>query len=129
MNAMVSTGPDSLGISEHAHLALMSRDAATKSGGRSLIDTSADLLRTIGEVLDIRSVFPRVSEIVKPVLRHDALDLMFFDREGEVTLEARSTDDVAEHDRAAETDDEPFYIVSDLSRWRRGRPRREAADV
>ena len=44
-------------------------------------DVSAALLRTISEVLDIRSVFPRVSEIVKHVLPHDALELVFHDRE------------------------------------------------
>jgi transcriptional regulator with PAS, ATPase and Fis domain len=92
-------------------------------------DTSADLLRTIAEVLDIRTVFPRVSEIVKDVLRHDALDLMFYGRGGHVTLEARSTDDLAEHRGAAETDDEPFYIVSDLRRWRSGLPSGESPDV
>src|SRR5882762_2138323 len=91
-------------------------------------ETSADLLHTIAEVLDIRSVFPRVSEIVKDVLRHDALDLMFYDRGGSVTLEARSTDDLAEHRGAAETDQEPFYIVSDLRRWRSGLPSGESPD-
>jgi len=45
-------------------------------------DTSTELLRTIAEVLDIRAVFPRVSEIVKPVLGHDALELVLCDRKG-----------------------------------------------
>ena len=61
------------------------------------VDTSAELLRTIAEVLDIRSVFPRISEIVKEMLPHDALDLMFHDRGGRVTLEAKSSDDLAGH--------------------------------
>ena len=55
-------------------------------------DTSTALLRTIAEVLDIRAVFPRVSEIVKRVLGHDALELVLRDRNGDVTLEARSTE-------------------------------------
>jgi hypothetical protein len=67
MNAMVSMNP----------------------GGPFLAGPSAQLLRTIAEGRDIRRVFPRVSEIVKPVLPHDALDLVFRDRGGDVTLEAR----------------------------------------
>jgi transcriptional regulator with PAS, ATPase and Fis domain len=81
-----------------------------------MVDTSAELLRTIAEVLDIRSVFPRVSEIVKHVLPHDALELMFHDRSGRVTLEAQSTEDLTGHPEWTETDDEPFHIVSDLRR-------------
>src|SRR6266478_5891579 len=115
MNAVVSMSPGGVGISER-DLALVARHATIGSGGSFMSDTSADLLHTIAEVLDIRSVFPRVSEIVKDVLRHDALDLMFYDRGGSVTLEARSTDDLAEHRGAAETDQKPFYIVSDLRR-------------
>ena len=93
MNAVVSMSPGGVGISERDHLSLVGRRPATESVRPHLADMSADLLRTIAEVLDIRSVFPRVSEIVKPVLRHDALHLMFYDRGGYVTLEARSTDD------------------------------------
>ena len=61
-----------------------------QSGGPLVAETSTALLRTLAEVLDIRSVFPRVSEIVKPVVPHDALVLVFLDRAGRVTLEARS---------------------------------------
>jgi transcriptional regulator with GAF, ATPase, and Fis domain len=128
MNAVVSMSPGGVGISERDHLSLVGRRAATESVRPNLADMSADLLRTIAEVLDIRSVFPRVSEIVKPVLRHDALHLMFYDRDGYVTLEARSTDDLAAHCGAAETDEEPFYIVSDLRRWRSGLPSGESPD-
>src|SRR5476649_203692 len=84
--------------------------------GPLVTDASAALLRTIAEVLDIRDVFPRVSAIVNDVLPHDALDLMFQDRGGRVTLEARSTDDLPEHGGGTETDEAPFYIVSDLRR-------------
>jgi len=75
-------------------MALVARQTATESGGSFIADTSAELLRTIAEVLDIRSVFPRVSEIVKHVLPHDALELMFHDRAGQLTPEAVSTSDV-----------------------------------
>jgi transcriptional regulator with PAS, ATPase and Fis domain len=80
------------------------------------VEASAQLLRTIAEVLDIRSVFPRVSEIVKSVLPHDGLELMFRDRGGQVTLEARSTEDLAGHAMCPESGDEEFSIVNDLRR-------------
>src|SRR3977135_819082 len=97
----------------------MNAMVSMSDGGRvSDRETSADLLRAIAEVLDIRSVFPRISEIVKQVLPHDALELVFHDRSGHVTLEARSTDDLAGHAGRTGTDDEDFYIVNDLRRTR-----------
>jgi transcriptional regulator with GAF, ATPase, and Fis domain len=120
MNAVVSMSPGGVGIFERDHMALVGRRAAAGPVVPVLADPSADLLRTIAEVLDIRSVFPRVSEIVKPIVPHDALDLMFQDRAGQVTLEASSTDDLAAHSGWPGQEDEPFYIVSDLRRaWGR----------
>ncbi|MCU1382470.1 MAG: hypothetical protein JWL71_1167 [Acidobacteria bacterium] len=86
------------------------------SGSRFVGDTSTALLRTIAEVLDIRRVFPRVSEIVKPVLPHDALVLVFLDQAGRVTLEAQSVDDLPQHGWRARTDGKEYAIVSDLRR-------------
>src|SRR5262245_29123089 len=57
-------------------------------------DASVELLRTMSEVLDIRSVFPRVSAITRHVLPHDALALVFVDAANNLRLEARSVDDV-----------------------------------
>jgi DNA-binding NtrC family response regulator len=116
MNAMVSMNSGGLAIAEHDHLALVARYATIESGTSFTGDTSGDLLRTIAEVLDIRSVFPRVSEIVKHMLVHDALELVFQDCGGDVTLEARSTDDLAEHCGCTATASEPFSIVGDLRR-------------
>src|SRR6267143_798527 len=96
MDAMMSMSPGGVGMSDR--------------------DTSADLLRTIAEVLDIRSVFPRVSEIVRHVLPHDALELMFHDRSGQVTLEARSNEDLTGAFGCSVNDDEAFYILNDLRR-------------
>jgi transcriptional regulator with PAS, ATPase and Fis domain len=103
-------------IADRDPLAVVVRHAALASGGPFLVDTSAALLSTIAEVLDIRRVFPRVSEIVRHALPHDALELAFHDRSGHVTLEARSTDDLAGAFGCAVNDDEAFYIVSDLRR-------------
>ena len=42
--------------------------------------SSSELLRTIADVLDIRTVFHRVSEIASKTLPHDALAMVFVDR-------------------------------------------------
>jgi len=92
------------------------------SPGSAMIepDPTAALLRTISEVLDIRDVFPKVSEIVKSVVPHDALELVFNDRDGRATLEAASTDDLPGYAACTGPDDEPFSILSDI-RWGRRR--------
>ena len=52
---------------------------------------SHELLHTIGGVLDIRSVFPRVSEIARRMLPHDALTMSCQDEDLNVHVEARIT--------------------------------------
>ena len=116
MNAMSAMSPDDVGMAERRQVLWMARHAAPASGSPFIADTSTALLRTIAEVLDIRGVFPRVSEIVKPVLPHDALVLVFFDRAGQVTLEARTTEDVPNHGWRTSADDPDHAIVSDLRR-------------
>jgi DNA-binding NtrC family response regulator len=116
MNAIASMSPGSMGIADRESLALVARHAALASVDSCRANTSAALLRTIAEELDIRRVFPRVSEIVQHALPHDALELMFHDRGGHVTLEARSTGELVGAVGCAIKDDEPFYIVSDLRR-------------
>jgi transcriptional regulator with GAF, ATPase, and Fis domain len=56
------------------------------------LDTSLDLIRTIADVLDVRSVFPRLSQIANTMLPHDALALSFFDDGGQLILQARTSD-------------------------------------
>src|SRR5258706_2565712 len=116
MNAMSSMTSDSMGIADRDPMAVVAQHSAPSSGAPFLVDTSAALLRTIGELLDIGRVFPRVSAIVRHALPHDALELVFHDRSGHVTLEARSSDDLASGFGYAVTGDETFYIVSDLRR-------------
>src|SRR3954471_908817 len=120
MDAVVSIGSDLVDVVEREHMVWGARHAAPPFGGPFLADTSTELLRTIAEVLDIRSVFPRVSEIVKQVLPHDALALEFSDRKGNVTLEARSDEDLPERAWGGGSEDRDFFIVSDL-RTRRSR--------
>jgi transcriptional regulator with PAS, ATPase and Fis domain len=94
MNA-VSMSPDGISISEAKRMALLAGHTATAPDGFLMPDVATELLRTIAEVLDIRTVFGRVSEIVKQVLPHDDLELVFHDRAGHATLEARSTGEFA----------------------------------
>jgi DNA-binding NtrC family response regulator len=54
---------------------------------------SHELLHAIGDVLDVRSVFPRLSEIANRMLPHDALTMSSQDKDLNVQLEATSSDD------------------------------------
>jgi DNA-binding NtrC family response regulator len=54
---------------------------------------SQELLHAIAGVLDIRSVFPRVSEIARRMLPHDALTMASQDDDLNVEFEATSSDD------------------------------------
>jgi formate hydrogenlyase transcriptional activator len=58
--------------------------------GRQSLDASDELLRALSTVLDIREVFPRVSEIASTVLPHDLLTFTFQDGEGGIFLQAAS---------------------------------------
>jgi len=53
------------------------REARFERQRSSEIEASAEMLRTIADVLDIRTVFPRVSDIAKTLLPHDALAMVF----------------------------------------------------
>src|SRR5258705_11470042 len=80
------------------------------------VESSVELLRTIAAVLDIRSVFPQVSEIAKKVLAHDLLTMMFHDRGGQILIEAASTDEFSGLTRFIKADDsqpEDGYVIID----------------
>ncbi|HKB11877.1 MAG TPA: sigma 54-interacting transcriptional regulator [Vicinamibacterales bacterium] len=83
------------------------------------IDSSVELLRTIAAVLDIRDVFPRVSEIANKMLRHDLLTMMFHDRGGQILIEAASTDEFRGLSRFTKSDDsepeEGFILIDDFA--------------
>ena len=65
----------------YQRLAEQAREAAVERQRSAEIESSAELLRTISDVLDIRTVFPRVSEIAKKMLPHDALAMVFVDQD------------------------------------------------
>ena len=118
MNAVGAMSPDAVEIAQQESRAWFAHHGAPTSDGPHPADSSTELLRTIAQVLDIRRVFPRVSEIVKPILAHDALALVLSDRAGHVILEARSTEDLPALASRTSADDERFLIVTDLQRSR-----------
>src|SRR5258707_9849695 len=66
----------------------------TVPGCATSLESSIELLRTIASVLDIRTVFPRVSEIANRVVPHDLLTMTFHETGGEILIEAASTDEL-----------------------------------
>jgi hypothetical protein len=89
---------------------------------------SQELLHAIADVLDIRSVFPRVSGITKRMVPHGALTMVWQDENLNVQLEATSSDDF--RDVALESDGMPMtaeLLIGDLETERL--PISESADL
>ena len=103
----------------HQRLAEASRRAAVERERAASIDSSVELLRTISGVLDIRTVFPQISEIANKVLSHDLLTMMFHDREGEILIEVTSSDAFPELTRLVKADNarpkDGFIIIDDFT--------------
>src|SRR5882672_10478719 len=79
---------------------------------------SQDLLSLLTDVLDIREVFPRVSEIVAPALPHDRLALWLPE---DHSMYVASNDDGPKIDHATGTDSDQVTaagskIIGDLAR-------------
>ena len=79
-------------------------------------DPSLELVRTISEVLDIRSVFPRVSELANHLLPHDCLALVFQDESDQLTIEAQSVEGFPTFRRLALPGEEDVHVVADLGK-------------
>ena len=83
------------------------------------LESSVELVRTIAAVLDIRTVFPQVSEIADRVVPHDLLTMMFLDRGGQILIEAASTEEFRGFSRFTKSNDahpeEGFMIVDDVA--------------
>src|ERR1700694_2874292 len=95
-------------------------DGFAPAGGHEMrTDPSTELLHTIAEVLDIREVFPRVSEIANHVLPHDWLGLMFHDQSDRLTLQARPAESFPEFQRLAVAGDGDEQVVGDIAKERR----------
>jgi len=108
-------------------LADQARDAAAERQRLAEIEASAELLRTIADVLDIRTVFPRVSDIAGKILPHDALAMVFVDRDRHFVRQAASPADFPDPPRVTTTAPMPKdFIIDDISA---GIPAVEPADA
>src|SRR4029077_6890699 len=99
----------------HQRLAEAVRDAALDRERAASIETSVELLRTISGVLDIRSVFPRISEITNKILAHDALTMVFHDGNGNVAHEAATEGVPRLTAHAAHGPQPDHFIIDDLA--------------
>ena len=119
MNADLVTDREDVELAAYDHRPRSAQHVAQESlyDNPRVADASKELLRAIAEVLDIRQVLPRVSEIVKPIVPHDGLALQFSDRAGHITLEASSTADLPAHGWCTDAGEETC-IVCDLRRER-----------
>jgi transcriptional regulator with GAF, ATPase, and Fis domain len=116
----------------HQRLAEAARRAALERDRAANLESSVELLRAIAGVLDIRTVFPRVSEIAKKALPHDCLTMSFNDREGGVIMQAASDPDFLHVTRIKLAGDcaqpgDGVCIVEDLQR--QSLPVAEPADL
>ena len=116
----------------HQRLAEAARRAALERDRAANLESSVELLRAIAGVLDIRTVFPRVSEIANKALPHDCLTMSFNDREGGVIMQAASAPDFLHVTRIKLAEDcaspgDGFCIVEDLQR--QSLPVAEPADL
>jgi len=102
----------------HQQLADTARRAALERDRATDLEASVELLRAIAGVLDIRTVFPQVSEIAKKVIAHDLLTMMFHDGKGEILIEAASSDAFPGLNRLIKSDTtphtEPYVIIEDF---------------
>ena len=102
----------------HQRLAEAARLAAVERERAANVEGSVELLRAISGVLDIRTVFPRVSEITSKILPHDRMTMAFYDGEN-VVVEAASNDEFPEFRRVkrtgAATGDAEFRVIDDLT--------------
>jgi len=103
----------------HQRLAEAARRAAVERERAENLESSVDLLRAISGVLDIRTVFPRISEITNRVLPHERMSMAFYDRD-EVILQAASNDEFPHFKRVKLGDPsrhaDEFFVVDDLTR-------------
>jgi transcriptional regulator with PAS, ATPase and Fis domain len=103
-------------------LTAMTLDAALERERAANLETSEQLLQALANVLDIRLVFPQISEITRQILPHDRLTMTFLDGQGACVMQAASNDVGPLAVRATGVDtthltDGFFRIVDDLTQY------------
>jgi transcriptional regulator with GAF, ATPase, and Fis domain len=110
------------GSAAESEIARLNEQLAALERRRGLdSEVSEQLLRALSSALNIRDVFPRISEIARSVLAHDRLTMSFHDQSGNCVLQAVSNDDGPSVVRVSGVDptrllDGSFKIVDDLAR-------------
>jgi transcriptional regulator with GAF, ATPase, and Fis domain len=100
----------------YQRLAERARTAGPDRQRSGEIESSAELLRTISGVLDIRTVFPRISEIAKEMLPHDALAMVFVDQGRHFVRQAHAPDDFPDPPLVTQKTPLPSeLIISDIA--------------
>jgi len=94
--------------------ALASALTAERDRQRAL-DASDELLRAVAAVLDIRQVFPRISDIAQKILPHDRLTFTFYDGNREVTVQADSNPECPLPDRIVLPHPVPEHVTFALA--------------
>ena len=79
-----------LAVDDALNYGALQQSLAVERERQRNLEASDELLRALTTVLDIRQVFPRISQISATVLPHDRLMLAFLNREEEVVVEAAS---------------------------------------
>jgi transcriptional regulator with GAF, ATPase, and Fis domain len=96
------------GLAEPGELRSESREA--------YFDASIELLRAMADVLDIRTLLPRLSDIVKQLLPHDAVAVVFRDERGQPVVEASTGDFPPMTPQALQLPSVDDLIIRDLAR-------------
>jgi transcriptional regulator with GAF, ATPase, and Fis domain len=105
-------------------LSAISREAAIERERAANLEASEQLLQALANVLDIRLVFPQISEITRKVLPHDRLTMTFIDGQGACVMQAASNDIGPREVRATGIDtsdmhDGVFHIVDDYTKYQK----------
>jgi len=103
-------------------LTAVTHDVALERERAANLEASEQMLQALASVLDIRQVFPQLSEITRKVLPHDRLTMAFLDGQGSCVMEAASNDEgpLAWRARGIDTSqlsDGFFKIVDDLTNY------------
>jgi len=101
-------------IVDHIALAVSHEQLANAAERAASVEASVELLRTISDVLDVRRVFPRISEIANKILPHDAMTMVFLDESGRVVQEASTGGIPVINNRASRLLPDHF-IIGDLA--------------
>jgi transcriptional regulator with GAF, ATPase, and Fis domain len=92
-------------------LAGQSREAAAGRRRPAEIEGAIELLRTIADVLDVRTVFSRVSEIANGMLPHDAIAMVFVDQSRRYVHQAKWPADFPDPASVTFSDPQPDEVV------------------